>query len=71
MKMLADFGGKGVLSSLQKQAIRRSAETMAIAEWQSRETSNRALAETADYVAQREERLRLLEEASIEEMEAE
>lgn len=44
---------------------------MAMAEWKSRESSDRALAETADSVAQREERLRLLEETLIEEMDAE
>lgn len=71
VKMLADSGGEGSLSSLQKQAMQRSAETLAIAEWQSRESLDRALAENADYVAQREERLRLFRETLIEETESE
>ena len=71
VKMLADSGGKGALSSLQQQAIRRSAETTTMMEWQSRETSNRALAETADYVAQRDERLRLFRETLAGETESE
>lgn len=70
VKMLADSGGEGALSSLQKQAMRRSAETMTMTKWQSRETSNRALAEAADYVAQRDERLRLFRETLAEETEA-
>lgn len=71
LKMLANSGGEDALSGLRKHAIRRSAETMTMAEWQSKETSNCALANATAYVDQREERLRLLEEALIEEMEAE
>ena len=70
VKMLADSGGEDALSGLQKQAIRRIAETMTMAEWQSRETANRALANAADYVAQRDERLRLFRETLSEETEA-
>lgn len=62
VKMLADSGGKDALSSLQKQAMRRTAETTTIKEWRSRETTNHALANAADYVAQRDERLRLFRE---------
>ncbi len=71
VKMLADSGGEGALSSLQKQAIRRTAETTTMMEWQSRETSNRALANAVDYVAQRDERLRLFRETLAEETESE
>lgn len=69
--MLADSGGEGALSGLRKHAIRRSAEIMTIAEWKSRESSNRALAEMAAYAVQKEEKLRLLDETLIEEMDAE
>ena len=44
------------------QAIRRSVETMTIAEWKMRESSDQMLAESANYLEQREEKLRPWEE---------
>lgn len=68
-KMLEDAGVKGELPNLQKQAIRRSAETMTIVEWKMKESSDQMFAESANYLEQRKEKFRFWEEQLAKESE--
>lgn len=51
--MLEDASVKGELPNLQKQTIQRSVETMTIAEWKMRESSDQMFTKSANYLYQR------------------
>ena len=67
-KLLASSGGEGELSSFHKEAFRRSVESMVVVDWRVKDSIDRPDARLLRYKEQREEEIRLWNEAFLARM---